>query len=206
MSELRDPETPTAPSGSRACLPFFIGLLLAIGIGMYLLSGKLRAQAMPVLERERFDQAWQQWQQTGPESYRICIKVEGRQPAEYSCTVHNREVVLATRNARPLTQVRTMGTWSVPGMFDTIEYDVRAIAGDNMTEQQKAVTDLIVRCKFDPEYGYPKEYLRSDFAMKTTTRWQVTEFRILNAEDLEEGIQSLNENLIDYESEEASKQ
>ena len=206
MSEVHDSETPAAPSGSRACLPLLVGLLIAIGIGIYLLSGKLRAQAMPVLERERFDQAWEQWQQTGPESYRICIKVEGRQPAEYSCTVHNREVVLATRNERPLTQVRTMGTWSVPGMFDTIEYDVRAIAGEDMTAQQKAVTDLIVRCKFDPEYGYPAEYLRSDFAMKTTTHWEVTEFRILNPDDLEKGIESLNENLIDYDPEEAGKQ
>jgi hypothetical protein len=190
-----------APIALQSCLPFVIGLLIAGAIAAYMLSGRIRAKSLPVLNRARFDDAWQSWQAKGPDSYTISIQVEGRQPAVYTCTVQNGEVVLATRNDRPLTQVRTMGTWSVPGMFDTIEYDVRVIEGEDLTEQQRAVTDLLLRAKFDEEFGYPSQYMRSDFAMKTTTRWTVTDFEILQSDALDDGIETLQKELIDFEPE-----
>ncbi len=127
------------------------------------------------MDQPRFDEAWQKWQAAGPSNYRISIKVEGRQPATYQVTVRDGRVEAATRNGNPLTQRRTIGTWSVPGMFDTIEYDVRAISRDGDTSRA-ANQQLVVRAEFDSQLGIPLKYFRSDYETKTTTTWEVIEF------------------------------
>lgn len=190
MTDPTNPRNSGAPIPGLSCLAFLIGLVLAGLLAVTVFSGKVRSQALPELSRKRFDSAWETWQASGPASYQITIKVEGRQPAEYKAVVHEGRVVQATRNQYPLTQQRTMGTWSVPGMFDTIEYDVRVIEGENMTEQQRAAADLLLRAEFDSQYGYPAKYLRSDFAMKTTTRWQVTEFTVLQPDAVHASVES----------------
>lgn len=72
-----------------------------------------------------------------------------------------------------------MGTWSIPGMFSTMQSDVEnveRIAAGNATPQTPQVT---MRGQFAPQFGYPSTYVRIE---RTKTgrsyevAWQVTEF------------------------------
>ena len=125
---------------------------------------------VPNFTRTEFDAAWKKWQNAAPADYRIKTVVEGPQPAEYEVTVREGQVVSATRNGQPLTQYRTQGTWSVPGMFDTIESDIET------TEQPQPMLKLSLRCEFDEQYGIPRRYLRNDYTSKTHTQWEVVKF------------------------------
>lgn len=79
---------------------------------------------IPDLTPEVYEQAMERWDSRGPSSYLVEIEVSGRQPATYRVVIQNGEAIEATRNGQPLKQRRTMTTWSVPGMFETISSDL----------------------------------------------------------------------------------
>jgi hypothetical protein len=90
------------------------------------------------------------------------VAVAGRQAARYYVEVRAGEVRVATRDGQPLRQERTRGTWSVPGMFGTIQTDIA-----NLEKQQAGTADpttpqLLLRGVFDPQLGYPVRYLRTE--------------------------------------------
>ncbi len=132
---------------------------------------------VPALTRSDFDAAWQRWESHGLQNYTITTVVEGRQPATYWVQFVDGNVVSATRNDHPLPGKRTIGTWSVPGMFDTIEHDLETIDSPQPSLQ------LELRCMFDETWGYPRKYIRSDYTSGTTTRWLVTDFSPVDQED-----------------------
>lgn len=80
--------------------------------------------SIPPLEPSQFYEARAKWDAAGPQDYEIEIVVTGSQPATYEVHVRNGQAEVALRNGQPLRQRRTLGTWSVPGMFSTIQRDV----------------------------------------------------------------------------------
>lgn len=152
--------------------------LLALG-GLFLLVAlaiRLAGDRLPRLTQDRFDSALRQWSAAAPASYEIAVEVSGNQPARYRVVVRNGEVESAERNGAPLSGARTLGTWSVPGMFRTIEIDLdeqaRAAADGNQGE-------LILWSEFDPQYGYPARYRREQWGNNQKAAWQVTSFQTL---------------------------
>ncbi len=158
-------------------LPLVFGSLGVVLLLLVVLIFWLRRDGVPRFSRADFDRAWELWQSVEPPAYRISIRVVGPQPATYAVEVRDGEVQRATRNGNPLTQQRTMGTWSVPGMFDTMEYDLNAVHASG--DEPAGSTALSLRAEFAPDYGYPRRYLRSDATMGTTTYWQVESFQVL---------------------------
>lgn len=157
-------------SGAKSAFPILvIGLMLAtiFLIGINIGKGTKR---IPRFTRTEFDDAWTKWRDAAPADYRIKTLVEGPTSGEYEVVVREGQVVSATRNGTPLTQSRTVGTWSVPGMFETIESDVET------TEEKQPKLDLSLRADFDEQWGMPRRYLRSDYTSKTEVRWKVLEF------------------------------
>lgn len=126
-----------------------------------------RRSASPALTAERFAAAQAKWEAAGPASYEIEIDVRGAQPALYTVTVERGEPVSAARNSTPLKQRRTWETWSVPGMFDTVASDVAAL---------NERSNLVVRCEFDPEFGFPAKYERIEMGTGQQVRWEVKRF------------------------------
>ncbi|MCA9263278.1 MAG: hypothetical protein KDA60_05495 [Planctomycetales bacterium] len=135
-----------------------------------------RSQAVPALTPARFASAMQLWEEQGLENYEIAIQVEGRQPAIYEVTVENGEPVRALRNGQPLPAGPTRGTWSVPGMFSTIDYDVEAVAKRENDPEAAQTPRLILRAEFNPQWGYPAKYERLELMTQNAVRWQVTRF------------------------------
>ena len=105
----------------------FLGAGLALLL-FFVLWGLRSRHDWPELTVDDFDSAWEHWQKNSLENYDICIQVTGRQPAIYEISVRECEVILAVCNGHRLKSKRTWGTWSVPGMFQTIEYDLERLA------------------------------------------------------------------------------
>lgn len=126
---------------------------------------------------QQFEDAQRRWDQSGPDNYVIEVQVTGRQAATYRVEVRKGEVISAQRNGQPLKQLRTLGTWSVPGMFGTISKDVENLdkiannLADDTTPRFSLSTD------FDPQYGYPQSYLRLQWGSSNPeVTWKVIEF------------------------------
>ena len=133
----------------------------------------MRGNAVPELDVAGFATAQEKWTQAEPPDYLIETKVSGLQPATYRVQVREHRVISAKRNDYPLKDERTLGTWSVPGMFGTIQRDVDA----NQTASDSS-PPLHLRVQYEPQYGYPMRYVRLMWGTKVTTSWEVTRFEI----------------------------
>jgi hypothetical protein len=145
------------------------GVAALISVGTFAVL-QLRKDAIPALDPQQFEAARLRWQSNGLADYDIETVVAGPQSATYSVSVRNGTVTQALREGSPLTQPRTMGTWSVPGMFRTIEIDLENIA------EHPDSTQLILRAEFDSLNGLPRQYQRIDLKNQTEVRWKVKRF------------------------------
>ena len=156
------------------------GLLAVVGVCVVL--GFTSPEPLPSLTRESFDAAWAKWEEKGPISYDVGVNVTGRQAATYRVQVRHRNVSAATRNGYPLKSQRTLGTWSVPGMFNTIEIDLDRNEEVPTDGNPSAKPRLVLGCTFDAQYGYPKKYRRNELGTQMQVDWEVTEFRVVKGE------------------------
>ncbi|HTN77524.1 MAG TPA: DUF6174 domain-containing protein [Pirellulaceae bacterium] len=167
------PDNNVSPAGNakrslRWIKGAFFGALLALMAAGALSIVIMRLSSLPALTRERFDAARQQWEERAVSDYTIEVRVNGPQAATYLVEVKNHEAISALRNGAPLRQPRTWGTWSVPGIFDTVASDLESLETRRL--------DLVVRCLFDAELGYPTRYQRLDRNLSTETTWEVVKF------------------------------
>lgn len=125
-------------------------LLLGVSAVLVLVA---RRRGLPTVTAERLTQARAVWSERGPSSYRVRVRVTGRQAAIYEVVVRDGEVAAASRNGQPLKSSRTLGTWSVPGMYTTIQLDLDAIARGQ---------PVMIRAEFDERLGYPRRFHRLD--------------------------------------------
>lgn len=141
----------------------------------------VRRGNLPLVDAKTLADAEARWESRAPADYTIEVQVSGRQGATYLVEVRDGEVLRATRNNQPLTQQRTLGTWSVPGMFETIAADV-----DQLDKVRRGVSDgtstwLTLRAKFHTEYGYPERYLRLERGQQSASSevsWSVVRFQV----------------------------
>jgi len=138
-----------------------------------------KSQPLPQLTDEANNASWQRWQANDLASYNIQIDVSGPQAATYLVEVRNHQVVLATRDGFPLKTQRTLGTWSVPGMFDTIEVDLNRRGSGVEKNTEKNPSALRLSCLFDEQYGFPSRYRRNELGTQMQVHWKVTEFNAL---------------------------
>lgn len=161
----------TPPKRSR--FPALIGLLIVLGaIATFFL---FRAPGKP-LTRALLSQARERWEKQGPKDYHLEVSVSGRQGATYAVEVHNGEVTEALRNGAPLQQQRTFRTWSVPGMFDTMETDLDTLEFAVAHPDDPKRIMLTLRAHIDEQTGLPKTFLRSEWGSNHDVTWKVTRF------------------------------
>ena len=135
------------------------------------------ANRWPVLKPSDFRAAQRLWQKRGLANYDVRVRVSGRQPAVYQLQVRNGNVISATRNGNPLKQRRTMGTWSVPGMFGTIAADVANVEKVQQGKADRNTPQIDLRGRFDPRHGFPLQYQRIEkrkFSSNYEVLWEVT--------------------------------
>lgn len=166
-------------AGLARLLPWF---LLAVAclvfggiVGIFILAGRRD----PLITRPAFDQAQSRWKGAGIRDYDVEIVVTGTQPATYRVEVRDGHAISAARNGVPLTQPRTFATWSIDGMFGTIETDVRATekaAGPPSSTATATSPTLILRGRFEVERGLPESYFRADWRLNQEVSWRISRF------------------------------
>lgn len=175
-----DPAFEQGMQRATRILPWFllmVGGLIIGGIGGLFWA---ISQRPAVLTAADFEVAKKKWEERRLANYDIEIVVKGAQPATYTVEVRDGTAIKALRNGNPLTQQRTFATWSVDGMFGTMESDVASLE-QQKTQQAKTgeLPTLMLRAEFDPMYGFPKRFFRADWQRNLETSWTVTRFEAL---------------------------
>ena len=163
------PQSPAQIAGNRlqllrvAILVVLAGFALSLGIIFAL------RRSLPPLTAADLDAAKARWADMAPPDYEVEIVVSGAQPATYTVEVQAGRAVAATRNGAPLKQPRTWETWTVPGMFGTLDSDVQSL---------EEGAHFVVRCEFHPHYGYPAKYESFRADTRHQVDWEVTRFEV----------------------------
>lgn len=155
----------------RLAPPIF-SLIAGVSIG-FICWALWQRDTTPALDDAALAKARQHWKAANIQNYSVTIRVEGNQPATYRVWVENGNAVKAERNGNALRQVRTFETWSVPGMFGTIERD--------LTENSRPgnANRLVLRARFDSQTGLPRRYRRLAYSGGGDVDWEVTQFDLV---------------------------
>lgn len=152
--------------------------LLAFGAGLATLILVLEmfvARRIPDLTLDRLETARLQWERAGPASYDLDLEIMGERPGPVRVEVRNGEVANVTINGRSPSPW-TRETWTVPGQFNTLEQEL-LLAEDPVHQMEATVsTKLRLRCAFDEQYGFPREYQRTVYGGGPDVYWRVTGF------------------------------
>ncbi len=162
------------------CLGIGLGGGLVLCALLVVVAVWARRGRLPDVDLAIHTEEFSAWRVVAPQSYDIETEVSGRQPAIYRVRVRGGDVVSATRNGVDLRQRRTMGTWSVPGMFDTMESDLVNEADDQNDRLMHNSPRVTVRARFHPKWHYPESYQRIEWGSHYEVDWQVTKFVVVD--------------------------
>ena len=152
-------------------LPILIGVVLGIGVALWLVQRYFGDPRSP-LTAEALRRAELAWREAGISDYDVEVEVKSRQTETYAVHVRDGKPLSAERNGRPLKQIRTFDTWSVPGMFDTIHSDLAT--ADHA--KNPAAPELTLQATFDSQTGVPQSYRRIQWGQDLEISWRVTKF------------------------------
>jgi hypothetical protein len=131
-------------------------------------------ERIPLLTQSDLDAAKKRWQEHGPVSYDMEIQLRGAQPGRVKVNVRDRVVAAEARDER-IPKEHTWETWSVPGMFNTIETDMEIADNPEQAIQAAPGTKWQLRCEFDAATGLPRRYHRMA-SNGPEVYWRVTRF------------------------------
>jgi hypothetical protein len=169
-----DPSSPPpAAPRPRSCLPIVVGIVIGLGLSLYFVR-QYYGNPLPEVTPDSLKQAEIRWRDAAIRDYDIEIEVQSRQKETYAVEVRDGTPQQAWRNGRPLKQIRTFDTWSVPGMFGTMHSDI-----DRPPEQKGHQVTL--HAEFDPKTGVPLRYKRIPWDRSDPqVSWKVTKFEALH--------------------------
>jgi len=161
-----------------------VGLLgVAAGIvGLLTIVVLRHQQTLTKLTPDRFYEAKARWEANALPSYNIEVAVTGRQAAVYYAEVREGEVFAATRDGEVLSRLRTVDTWTVPGMFATIQADVTNLQKRLAGTADQNTPQVLLRGHFDKRTGLPWRYHRTElrkWGPNAEVMWEVTQFEIV---------------------------
>lgn len=136
----------------------------------------------PELNRARLEAQRAIWEKNGVADYDIEVHVTGLREATYRVSVRDGTAVSASIDGRPLRDPRTFSTWSVPGMFGTMERDAEAVEKNRRSPEEASGPRLALYATFDPQYGFPSSYQRFEWGEQSTNAevtWKVEGFQPL---------------------------
>jgi hypothetical protein len=156
----------------------FLGGIFGLTVAFVVVSFRGRG-SIPELTAQDFEDARQKWNRAAIADYDLTVIVRSRDLSTYRVEVREGAVQAAFRNDQPLRQQRTSGTWSVQGMFETIEQDMKTLELHRAGEAEPGMPQLALRGKFDEELGVPQRYQRTEmrkFGSNSEVSWDVVEF------------------------------
>jgi hypothetical protein len=131
--------------------------------------------AAPTVTAADLRAALARWRQQGPRDYDLVVVVSGAQTGRYEIQVRDGQPIAANREGRPLNR-RTASYWTVPGLFDVIQHDLKYVDDPVRGFNAPAGSAVVLRAEFDAELGFPRRYQRSILGQSSDIDWRVTEF------------------------------
>jgi hypothetical protein len=153
-------------------------LAVAAGIAAIILALEMFvARRLPELTPERLEAARALWQSQGPAGYDLDLEKLGERPGPVHVEVRNSEVATVTIDGWEPSPW-TKETWTVPGQFQMLEQEL-VLAEDPVHQMQaKAGTQIRLRCEFDRQYGFPRQFQRTVYGGGPDVYWRVTNFTV----------------------------
>jgi hypothetical protein len=148
-----------SPRLSRRATLFVLGSIVFALASLVLALEFFVVERIPLLTESELNGAQKRWQEHGPVSYDMDIELRGAQPGRVEIKVRNRVVMAETRDGR-VPKEHTWDTWSVPGMFNTLETDMEIADNPEQAIDAAPGTKWQLRCEFDPVLGTPRRYHR----------------------------------------------
>ncbi|MEE8106678.1 MAG: DUF6174 domain-containing protein [Planctomycetota bacterium] len=148
-----------------------IGLTCGAVLATVFLVLFLRGPGEP-LSRDTLKQARATWRQAKIPSYRLAIRVHGRQQNEHRVFVREGKVIdMTTNGVKP--PERTWRHWSVTGMFAMLDQELTSRAEGVYGDSPDSV---VMQVHFDEDRGYPRHFLRHIMGERQGIEWEVTSF------------------------------
>ena len=151
-----------APLMGLAC-----GVVLATVVLVLFLRG-----SGETLTRDALRDARARWEHANIDTYRLAIRVHGRQQNEHRVVVREGKVVHMTTNGVKPPE-RTFKEWSVAGMFAILERELMSRAEGVHGGSSDSV---VLQVHFDDDRGYPLHFLRHIMGQRQGIEWEVTSF------------------------------
>ena len=173
VSETRN-DGATSGRLSRRTTLFVLGSIAFALVSLVLALEYFVVERIPLLTESELNGAKKRWQEHGPASYDMDIELRGAQPGNVQVNVRNRVVTAETRDGR-VPKEHTWETWTVPGMFNTMETDMEIAEDPEQAIQAAPGTKWQLRSEFDPMLGIPRRYHRLATS-GPDVYWRVTRF------------------------------
>jgi hypothetical protein len=149
----------TAGRLSRRTTLFVLGSIAFALVSLVLAIEYFVVERIPLLTESDLNAAKKRWVEHGPVSYDMDIELRGAQPGRVQVNVRDRVVAAETRDGR-VPKEHTWETWTVPGMFKTLETDMEIAENPEQAIQAAPGTTWQLRSEFDPVLGIPRRYHR----------------------------------------------
>jgi hypothetical protein len=163
---------------SRRSVRLLVMWLLAAGlcvVAAVLALELFVARRLPELTAQRLADAEVLWQHRGSASYDLDLEILGERPGPVHVEVRNGEVTNVSVHGQT-PPVWTRDTWTVDGQFKTLKRELE-LAEDPVHQMgAKTETQLRLKCEFDAEYGFPREFHRIVYGGGPNVYWRVTRF------------------------------
>jgi hypothetical protein len=162
----------TNPGAGRRLI-LLLAILVVVLAAILTVLKVFFAGSLPQIGPGDLTGAREKWASSGPADYRLTVVISGRQSGELKVEVRGGRPVGMTRNGTAMKAERTWEPWTVPGMFETLETDF-----DNAAHADEKFDggEVVMRCEFDSQYGFPKHYLHQILGRHGDLEWTVTEF------------------------------
>jgi hypothetical protein len=176
-----DTESLSEPSPDRPPrrAPLVIAAVIAVVLPALLCAGILAwfRQDVPRLTDRSLALAIDRWREHGPESYTMEIELGGNRPGTVFVEVRDGQVTDMQRDGYT-PESRVWETWSVSGMFDTLDRELQIAEAPAEEAGFPPGTQFELRAEFDARLGYPCRFHRMVLGEGSEVSWQVTHFRV----------------------------
>ncbi len=153
------------------------GLAITTVVGICLLALQ-RGKSLADLTAVRLAEADALWQQSRVPSYRLEVRISGRQSGVFEVEVRSGEVHKVTRDGVSPAR-RTWDTWTVEGQFDTLYQELENAKDPQRVYGVSPGTTTVMRAEFDETYGFPRAYERIVLGTSFDVSWRTTRFEVL---------------------------
>jgi hypothetical protein len=151
-----------------------IGLVGTIGLVVFMNRGQL-----PIMRPADLDAAEGRWTQRGPASYIMDLEGSFDIKGNMHVEVRNGEVTAMSLDGRP-SAPRLRNLWSVRGLFDFIWTDAKRNAEAANHAGGPLPEPVLQQAQFDPEFGLPRGYQRTELSTGQSGGWRIVKFERLD--------------------------